>query len=123
MILSWDKPKKLQTHEKWASVTADGAPPGVYVPNMSKADGEKWKAKLVGGKNTRVEIRKSVKGTQILIIVSLTGTPIQERHWRNINVVMSMNGKSTLTFEEMDQLYQGVQEARKVLEEVADASK
>lgn len=127
MILSWDKPEKVMTHEEWASISADGAPPGVYFPNMSEADMDKWKAKLIKGEFSRVEIRKSAHGTQMLIIVSMTGTPI-EKQWargntklpalHDVNVKMSMNGPSMFTFEEINQLPLAVQEARKVLEKL-----
>lgn len=95
MILSWDKPPRLYK-EGWS-----------YEPNMSRANREKWKAKFVGAKSVggnRVEIRKSIRGTQILLVVT-TAT-----------VTMSMNGKAVFAGEQMDKLHQAVQEARKVLE-------
>lgn len=52
--------------------SADGAPPGVYVPNMSDEDKEKWLAKVAYGKTDypQAEIRK---GGGFVIIVSLNG--------------------------------------------------
>lgn len=47
-VLGWDKPAKVLTTEEWKSISADSAPPGVYVPNMSVDDMERWKAKMVG---------------------------------------------------------------------------
>jgi len=32
-ILSFETPKKIMSKEKWTSISADGAPPGVYTPN------------------------------------------------------------------------------------------
>jgi hypothetical protein len=96
MILSWDKPPKLRK-EGWP-----------YEPNISRANREKWKAKFVGAKRggKRIEIRKSIRGTQILLVVTAA------------EVTMSMNGKAVFAGEQMDQLHQAVQEARKVLENV-----
>lgn len=104
-ILFWDKPKKAMPIEEWKAISADSAPPGVYVPNMSADDMNRWKAKLVGIKKgePRVEIRKTVRGTQMLIIVGL-------------DIRVSMNGTARMTFEEMDELHQAVQEARAKLE-------
>jgi hypothetical protein len=62
-ILSWDEPKKSRpTEEHNETFVADGAPPGTYVPNMSEEDKEKWKAKQIGGKDPRIEIRKTARG-------------------------------------------------------------
>jgi len=62
-ILDWSEPKKARpTKEHNETFVADGAPPGTYVPNMSNEDKAKWRAKLIGGKDPRVEIRKTVTG-------------------------------------------------------------
>jgi len=62
-LLDWSKPKKARTTEEHnTTFVADGAPPGTYVPNMSDEDKRKWKAKRVGGKDPRVEIRKTATG-------------------------------------------------------------
>ena len=34
-ILMWDKPNKKLSRKEWEAKSADGAPPGVYSPNMS----------------------------------------------------------------------------------------
>ena len=47
-VLMWEKPEKVMSVEAWKSISACGAPPGVYTPNMSEEDMFKWKAKLVG---------------------------------------------------------------------------
>src|SRR3954451_18558128 len=103
-VLMWDKPEKVMTTEEWQSISADSAPPGVYVPNMSDDDKQRWKAKLVGKRAgyPHVEIRKTDRGcVQILLIVSLGGGySYGSRHavpdrWgrstRGVNVQMSMN--------------------------------
>jgi len=111
-VLNWDKPKKVMSTEDWKSISADGAPPGTYTPNMSSGDREKWKAKKVGGKDPRIEIRKTAVGqdatgqnhyAQTLLIVRPDGT-----------VVMSANGKALL---EADELMAAIVEAIAVLRE------
>lgn len=121
-ILDWDKPKKAMSTEEWQSISADGAPPGVYVPNMSDDDMKKWKAKLIGGKNPRVEIRKTVAGSprpapkrmqswtatitnyaQVLIIVDAD------------SVRISANGTMDFQITEFIELDAAVKEARLVL--------
>jgi hypothetical protein len=62
-ILRWDKPAKVLTTAQWQGITADSAPPGVYTPNMSRSDEYTWRAKLIGGKFPRVEVRTSLTGT------------------------------------------------------------
>jgi len=71
-ILNFGKPPKAMSTEAHQSISADGAPPGVYTPNMSTKDAEKWRAKLVGSrsKNYQIEIRKQVSGTNILLVVN-----------------------------------------------------
>lgn len=62
-ILSFDKPKKLRsTKDHNDKHTSDSGVDGTYVPNMSKTDQEKWKAKKIGGTDPRVEIRKTING-------------------------------------------------------------
>jgi hypothetical protein len=124
--LHWDKPRRAKSHEEWSSLSADGAPPGVYTPNMSQEDKLKWKAKHFGGKLPRVEIRKTA-GSQVKIVVSLKGRPWHRRKlWRDgeykkvdcghdDNVVISMNGPAHFTFDEIDQLQSAIYEARQVL--------
>lgn len=114
--------------EKWMSLSADGAPPGVYTPNMSEADMKKWKAKLISGKYARVEIRKTTT-SQVKIVVSLPGCPTSQRKsWtrrgemedigHNDNVVISMNGPSNFTFEQIQELAEAVEEAKAVLKKL-----
>ena len=66
-VLDFGKIKKAMPHSEWEKISADGAPPGVYCPNMSVEDMHKWKAKLVGGTDPRVEIRKTISGARLLL--------------------------------------------------------
>lgn len=114
-VLSWDKPKKARSAaEHAATYSADGAPPGVYVPNMSDADAQRWRAKLIGGENPRVEIRKTLDGTQIKIVVTKEGR-------RNESVVtMSMNGPALFDETAWIELQWAIVEAGNALEDAAD---
>jgi hypothetical protein len=119
------------TRKQRESFSADGAPPGVYIPNMSGTDMRKWKAKLIKGEFARVEIRKSA-GSQMVIIVSLSGTPITTNKvydhsiraykkvpcFQDVNVKMSMNGPAHMSFKELNELYLAVSEAKLVLEQL-----
>ena len=106
-VLSWDKPAKVMTQEEWRSISADGAPPGVYVPNMSAGDATKWRAKLIGrhGDHPRVEIRKTAGGTQILIVVCAD------------EIAMSMNGTAKLGIADYGDMHRAVAEAQAVIRE------
>lgn len=123
MILTWDKPKKIQTTEEWKeSAGFDGGPAGGYTSNMSIEDEQKWKAKITQVKTfPQIEIRKSA-GSQVLIIVSLTGNFTANSHKedynlydRIVNVRISMNGPSSFSFEEMNEMNQAIQEAKQKL--------
>lgn len=104
-VLTWDPRPRAMSREQWEAISADCAPPGVYTPNMSRADMELWKAKLFRGANPpRVEIRKTVCGTQVLIAVNPGG------------VRMSMNGPAVFTVGEWDELHAAVAEVVTVLE-------
>lgn len=102
VILRWDKPKKKLTDEAWRSISADGAPPGVYTPNMSDEDARTWRAKKIGGKDPRVEIRV-LKGSQMLVIV------------RPDCVRISMNGPTLLEGVDWDDFQSAIAEAREAL--------
>lgn len=129
-VLMWEKPERIMSVEKWKEISACGQPPGVYTPNMSQEDRERWKAKLVGHKAGRphVEIRKTIKGVQLFLLVSLGGgykyrgfEPTKDRWGRStvgINVHLSLNGSAQLTFDEWNEMRQAVEEAKAVLEEL-----
>jgi hypothetical protein len=119
-VLMWDKPARAESTEEWKARSADGAPPGVYTPNMSDTDRRAWKARLIGGEDPRVEVRKTV-----------TGTPRKSRHgsWnttsyaqvlivvRADSVTMSANGTMEFSNDETSELFSAVAEARAALTE------
>lgn len=102
-LLSWERPEKAQSTEKHNSCTADGAPPGVYVPNMSEADARKWRAKLVGGKDPRVEVRTTQCNANLVLIV------------RPHEVKLSMNGPACFDATTWEELQTAVREAKTIL--------
>jgi hypothetical protein len=106
-VLRWDRPEKVMTTEQWQAISADSAPPGVWTPNMSKADMTTWKARKIGGRDPRVEIRKTACGTQVLIVVRPDSTS------------MSMNGTAVFTRQEQDELPLALAEAVAALREPA----
>ena len=126
-ILMWEKPQQIMSTEAWKKISADGAPPGVYTPNMSKDDMMKWKAKLIKGKTPRVEIRKTFQKSngkgypsaekyvgvccQALIIVSLSNI----EGMKDCDVLVSMNGKCGMSFREVAEFNQAIAEANEVL--------
>lgn len=110
-ILSWEKPKKARsTEEHNEGHQSDTGIPGTYVPNMGDADKRTWKAKKIGGKRPRVEIRKTTDGpglvdgkntyAQMILVVTMDA------------VQFSSNGKSVMSAEE---LMRAISEAREAL--------
>ncbi len=101
-VLCWDTPQRAVPVSEWLAISADGAPPGVYVPNMSPADMARWKAKLVNppGGDARVEIRKTAGGVQVVVAVT-----------RDV-VKIAMNGTAKFSPAEFDEMAAAVAEAR-----------
>ena len=103
-LLTWDKPNKARTTEDHnREYQSDSGVDGTYVPNMSDEDKFRWKAKRIGGKDLRIEIRKTTQGrsrgseaygsyAQTLLVVRPDGT-----------VTMSMNGKAEFDVFELRQ--------------------
>ena len=131
-ILMWDKPEKAMSVEKWKSISADSAPPGVYTPNMSKEDKYRWKAKKVGGKYPRVEIRKTFTAvgdsakkdskwphehahSEMLMVVSLGGVLRKGYHYSDVAIMISANGPVAITKAEWSDFKKAVDEAFEVL--------
>lgn len=105
MILSFEKPKKIRTTEQHNSTfSSDSGVAGTYVPNMSDADREKWKAKHIKGDDERVEIRKTIGGTQLLIVV-YKNAKYHKEGWRtqpiHNEIQVSANGKIQMSFQEI----------------------
>ena len=123
-ILMWEKPKKAMSTEEWANSGGfDGGPPGGYIPNMSKADRLRWKAKYIGGKYPRVEIRKTTtNGSQLLVIVTKGGFPPKggretiEYNSDGKHVRFSLNGPAFFSVDEFFELENAVKEAYSELE-------
>lgn len=114
MIPSFAKPEKVLSTEAWKGISADGAPPGVYVSNMSSEDRKKWKAKLVGTKSGdhQIEIRKMLSGTNLVLIVNglMPSTPEE-----SLLVKMSANGPGYFYPYELKEFELAIQEARDIL--------
>jgi hypothetical protein len=73
-VLQWDRPKRAMPKEEWKEAYGfDGGPVGGFMPNMSKQDAERWKAKLSGTRTgfPQVEIRRQCGPSLMLIIVNL----------------------------------------------------
>lgn len=124
MLLDFNKPKKIMTEqERVDKYSSDCSVPGTYVPNMSSKDMKKWKGKYVKGKDERVEIRKSISGVQLVVIVYKEVRYEEHTHFdgekyqtlAHKNVHISANGKILFTFEEYLELLQVINEAQAVL--------
>ena len=125
-MINWDKPKKVHDPEDMPSF--DGGPPGGYVPNMTEEDMRSWKGKIVGKKlkQPQVELRKTFGEhfggayAQVLIIVSLTGTGFKYGYYdrdqtKDVNIHISMNGAAHMTFEQLDEMNEAIEEAKQLL--------
>jgi len=109
-VLSWDKPKQLvdsKTHGE--TYIADGAPPGVYMPNMSDDDARKWRAQLIArSKDPRVEIRTASVGANMVMIV------------RPHEVEISSNGRMWFDDSVLSDFQSAILEAREKLSQNID---
>lgn len=127
MILSFDKPKKLNPTEKHNLMySSDSGIEGTYVPNMSQEDMNRWKAKHIKGADERIEIRKSMCGTQLLIIVYKTEKYISwekacktgkqdEYYHNNRQIHISMNGKLQMSGKDYVEMSMAIEEAKLIL--------
>lgn len=108
-VLEWGKPPKAMSSAQWAAISADGAPPGVYTPNMSQEWAQKWKARMTGqrggGNGLKVEVRKTA-GAQVLLV-------IHEDGW----VQLSANGQSSFSPQDWQDLSAVAAEARQAMRE------
>jgi len=133
MALDFTKPTNVRVNAGF-----EGGPDGGYVPQMSQSDAEKWKAKLfnAGKPDARVEVRKSLGGVQMLIIVGRDGWNYSAKHetadraygdneWRHDigyavgtrgkNVRVSMNGPAMMSWNEFQELLDCVEEAKRIV--------
>jgi hypothetical protein len=135
----WDKPKQVISKEEWKNISADSAPPGVYTSNMSDEDAGRWKGKVVGATlgAPQIELRKVFSGSykqmpnerwgkgfcaNVLVIVTTSGFKyknVEREESEDYNVYMSMNGGFAMTFEELAEMQQAIEEARQKLNELA----
>lgn len=102
-VLCWGpKPKKIRSTEAHnAKYSADCAPPGTYVPNMSREDNQSWKAKKIGGFDQRVEIRFATTAQVVLIVTKKS-------------IQFSSNGKALIS---IGKLLSAIEEARACLDD------
>jgi len=137
-LLSFDKPKKVRpTKEHNDMFTSDSGVAGTYVPNMSDTDRERWKGKYITGENERIEIRKTMHGTQLLIVVRKFAPPPKPKYpaqgqytearynayreayakWddQRGNIKISMNGAMWLLNEDWLEINQAIDEAQDIL--------
>lgn len=131
-ILYWDKPAPIMSaEERAATYVADSAPPGVYVPNMSREDALRWKAKLTGHKakppHPQVEIRRA----GLVIIVSLGGGYRYKFYGDpkrpylatdGVNIHLASSGPQQMTFDSFAEMVQAIAEAREYLENLEDST-
>ena len=119
-ILDFNKPAKVRStadHNK--RYMSDSGVDGTYVPNMSEADMKKWKAKHIKGADERIEIRKTLNGVQLLVVVYKTRKETEGyggiMRMEHENVQMSMNGKLQMSFAQYKELKEAISEAIVIL--------
>ena len=142
-LLSFDKPKKVRTTEEHNKMfSSDCGVAGTYVPNMSKEDELKWKAKHIKGDDERVEIRKEFGGANLVVIVYKNqynppfpdspsmkkyNTPEYEKEYKRYRerlkkyytkhneIKISSNGTMDITWEDWRELQDAIKEAFEIL--------
>lgn len=122
-LLCFDKPKKVRSTEKHNKMfQSDSGIAGTYVPNMSKNDTEKWKGKHIKGDDERIEIRKTINGVNIVIIVYKHPNPVKWNgdnmvNWynRHHDIKMSMNGKLDMKYNDWYDMVEAIREATEIL--------
>ena len=109
MLIDFSKPKKImREEERREKYSSDCSVPGTYVSNMSENDLIKWKGKHIKGKNERIEIRKSLNGVNIVIIVykEIKSEEIKSYSgdiWTNyLNKQIHISSNGTIQFELTD---------------------
>jgi hypothetical protein len=121
-ILYFNKPKKLKSTEEHNHdyVNDSGV---VYVPNMSEEDQKRFKAKHISGEDERIEIRVTIGGANVLIIVYKNAKKMSldsffnNKDWikSHDNIQISMNGKLNLSFEQWKDINKAIIEAKQIL--------
>lgn len=121
-LIDFNKPQKIRsTFDHNQIYGSDSGVAGTYVPNMSDEDMDKWKGTHIKGEDERIEIRKTIGGVQLLIMVSksikFTSYFDNRKEWlkNHKNVRISMNGKMDITFDEYDEFIKVIEEAKNLL--------
>jgi len=138
-LINFSKPKKIRSTEEHNRMhTSDSGVNGTYVPNMSDEDKQQWKGKYITGENERIEIRKTLHGIQLVIMVRKnpplpypeyqsdyrTWSPEKDKRvedlrdkWREAknNIKISMNGSLWMSFTDWDEIEAVIAEARELL--------
>lgn len=116
-VLNWDKPLKVRDTESHNKIhMSDSGVAGTYVPNMTKEDMYKWKAKHIKGADERIEIRKTILGSQLLVIVKKEGGfEDKYKRFKDVTVKMSMNGPLYMTDDDSIDLQSAISEAKEIL--------
>lgn len=121
-LIDFNKPKKVRSTEEHNQMySSDSGVAGTYVPNMSDEDRKKWKGIHIKGTDERIEIRRTIGGVQLLIVVykkiSFTDWRVNRDAWKtnHNNVRMSMNGKLDMTFDDYNEITQVIEEAKEIL--------
>lgn len=114
-VITWGKPERAMSTEEWRGLTADGAPPGVYVRNQPTDAAQKWWGQVQGTRKPplRAVLRYTTQNFVYLKIVV----------WQNGIVHISANGTAELTREEAGQMGQAIAEAFEHLEGVVKDAK
>jgi len=109
-VIIWDKPERAMTTEEWSSLSADGAPPGVFVRNETKDASQKWWGKVLGTRNPplRAVLRYTTSNYVYLKVVVYT----------NGLVRISANGTAELTRDQAGEMGQAIAEAFEYLADI-----
>ena len=77
-----------------------------------------WKAKHIKDEHERIEIRKTIRGVQLLLVVYKKSNPVEfssnnREEWlkRHQDIKLSMNGKLDMTWDEWQDLNEAAKEA------------
>jgi hypothetical protein len=121
-VLSFDKPKKIRSSEEHnKKYVSDSGVDGTYVPNMSKEDTEKWKAKHIKGEDERIEIRKTFSSQLVIIVYKrpreIDWKPGNFTEWakNHKNIKISVNGPIHLYWDDIIELLSAIEEAKDIL--------
>lgn len=121
-VLMWEKPKQIMSKEERDSYQADGAPPGTWMPNMSREDSMRWKAKIVGKTLgfPQVELRRN----GMVIILSKKGYKYNGYDTRQSKgkehktkvVHIASSGSQAMNMQEYEEFMQALKEGWEALE-------